>query len=881
MTYRRGIPAAFARHVILTLAALPVSSANAGTPRFETEVLPILSARCLKCHGGEKPKAGLDLRSPTSMLKGGESGPALVPGAADKSLLFAMIRKGEMPPRKGEKLTAEQVALVKAWIDAGAPTTSTAAVVQAPLPKITERDRQFWAFQKPVRPHVPRVRHLERVRTPIDAFILARLEAKGLTLSPDADRAVLLRRIYFDLIGLPPSPEEVHAFLADTRPDAYERVVDRLLASPHYGERWGRHWLDAAGYADSVGGDNDPGQVFPREGMYRYRDYVVRALNDDKPFDRFLIEQLSGDELDDWRSAPAFTPTIREHLVATGFLRTSVDHTTEDELNRPFERYQVLHDTIENLTSNLLGLTVACARCHDHKFDPISQVEYYRLLAVLKPVNNPEKWIQPQHHHLDDVSAKEKEAINHHNGEIDRRIAECKQQIAALRRPYETKLRASKLAALPEAIRADTAAALQTPAEKRNAIQKYLAEKLGPMLAVTPEEMSRSLSDTDRAKAAALEQQIAALNSQRRSFGKIQAAWDASEDRPPATYVFRRGNLTTPGAEVQPGVFAVLTDPQETTPLPASSAGAKTSGRRTAWARWLTRPDHPLTARVFVNRVWQHYFGEGIVATPDNFGHLGARPTHPELLDWLATEFVQSGWKIKALHRLIVLSSVYRQSSTHHPEGDGIDPGDQLLWRMRLRRLESEAVRDAVLAVSGKLDRALGGPPVPIEPQPDGMVVIPANKLASPTGAWRRSLYLFARRNYNVTLLNVFDQPVMATNCTRRIHSAVPLQSLTLLNDAVMLEQARYFADRVAAAPSPQPSPPGGEGRVRGQIEAAFLVAFARKPTAHEVASSMAFLKKLQERYAAEKIAPAQAQRQALTRLCHMLLCANEFLYVG
>jgi mono/diheme cytochrome c family protein len=807
MTPRRCIRVAFTRYLIRVLAVLTVSAATArardpvgDTPHFQKKVLPILSAHCLKCHG-EKKKGGLDLRSPASMLKGGESGPALVPGAADKSLLFEMVHKGEMPPQKQEKLTAKQVAILKAWIDAGARTTSPAAVKETLLSKITEQDRQFWSFQKPVRSPVPRVRHVERVRTSIDAFILARLEAKGLTLSPDADRAVLLRRIYFDLIGLPPSPVEVKAFLADTRPDAYERVVDRLLASPHYGERWGRHWLDAAGYADSVGGDNDPGQVFPREGMWRYRDYVVRALNDDKPFDRFLVEQLAGDELDDWRSAPVFTQQIREHLIATGFLRTSVDHTTESELNRPFERYQVLHDTIENLTSNLLGLTVACARCHDHKFDPISQVEYYQLLAVLKPVYNPEKWIQPQDHHLADVPAKEKEAIDRHNGEIDRQVAERKKKIAALR-------------------------------------------------------------DTDRSRVAVLEQEIAALNGRRKSFGKIQAAWEASEGRPPPTYVFRRGNLTTPGAEVQPGVFAVLTDPKETTLLPASPAGAKTSGLRTAWARWLTRPDHPLTARVFVNRIWQHHFGEGIVATSDNFGHLGARPTHPELLDWLSGEFVQSGWKIKALHRLIVLSSVYRQSSTPHSEGNAIDPGNQLLWRMRLRRLESECVRDAVLAVSGKLDRTLTGPPVPIEPRPDGMVVVPAEKLATPTAAWRRSLYLFARRNYNVTLLNVFDQPVMATNCTRRIHSAVPLQSLTLLNDAFMLEQARHFAERVAAAGASQ----------ENQIEAAFQMAFARLPTAAEIVSSRAFLKKIRERY---------TEQQALTRLCHMLLCANEFLYVG
>src|SRR5436190_2170161 len=295
--------------------------------------------------------------------------------------------------------------------------------------------------------------------------------------------------------------------------------------------------------------------------MLTLRSYVVRALNEDRPFDRFLTEQLAGDEMDDWRSAPVLTASMREHLIATGLLRTAVDHTTEDELNRPFERYQVLHDAIENLTSNLLGLTVACARCHDHKFDPIPQVEYYRLLAVLKPVYNPENWIQPQRRHLED-----------------------------------------------------------------------------------------------------------------RSIGKIQAAWEAGQGVPPPTYVFRRGNLLTRGAEVQPGFFAVLTDPRSPTLIPPPGPGAKTSGRRTAWARWLTRPDHPLTARVFVNRVWQHYFGEGIVATSDNFGHLGARPTHPELLDFLATEFVQGGWRIKALHRLIVTSTAYRQSSAQQPSAEALDP---------------------------------------------------------------------------------------------------------------------------------------------------------------------------------------------------------------
>jgi hypothetical protein len=546
-----------------------------------------------------------------------------------------------------------------------------------------------------------------------------------------------------------------------------------------------------------------------------------------------------------------------------------VDHTFEQELNRPFERYQVLHDTIENLTSNLLGLTVGCARCHNHKYDPITQVEYYRLLAVLKPVYDPEHWIQPQNRHLDDVSPREKEAINRHNAAIDRQLAERNGQLEALRQPHEKRLFEARLGALPEAIRADTAEALKTPPAKRSAVQQYLAGKLGPALQVTPAEVSRSLNDSERARVAALGETIAALNRGRRSFGKIQAAWEAGPSPAPPTYVFRRGNHLTPGARVEPGFFAVLTDPNSPTLIPPPGPGAKTSGRRTAWARWLTRPDHPLTARVFVNRVWQHYFGEGVVATADNFGRLGARPTHPELLDWLATEFVSGGWRVKALHRLIVTSTVYRQSSSPSPGAEAADPGNRLLGRMRLRRLESEALRDAVLAVSGTLERTVGGPPVPIEPRPDGLVVVPDR--GAPSARRRRSLYLFARRNYNLTLLSVFDQPVMATNCVRRVHSAVPLQSLTLLNDATMLEQADHFAARVAAsATAPE-----------RRVETAFRLAFARQPTPKEVASGLAFLRKLQARYGEERLPPARAERKALARLCHMLMCANEFLYVG
>jgi hypothetical protein len=845
-------------------------------PRFEKEVLPILSAHCLKCHGEQAKKSGLDLRTVTAMLKGGTSGPVLVKGHADKSLLYEQVSKHVMPPAKEGKLSSRQIETMRDWIDAGALTEKP----EKPVELISDKDRDFWSFRPPVRPAVPNVNHAERVRTPIDAFILEKLEAKGLTLAPEAERLTLMRRVYFDLIGLPPSPEEIEAYLADTRPDAYERLVDKLLASPHHGERWGRHWLDSAGYSDSVGGDNDPGQLFVREGMWRYRDYVVRSLNADKPYDGFLMEQLAGDEMDDWRSADEWRPEMKEHLIATGLLRCSVDHTTEMELNRSFERYQLLHDTIENLTSNLLGLTVMCARCHDHKFDPIPQSDYYRLMAVLKPSFNPEAWVQPQFHHLADVPPKQKEAIDKANAEIDRQMADLNRQIAELRKTTEKRLFNEKLAKLPEALRADLRAALDTKPEKRSEVQKYLADKLGPLVKVAPEEVAKGLPDTERAMIDELGKQVAALNGQKRSYGKIQAAWEM--DKPATTHILLRGNHLTPGPEVQPGYFAVLTDAK--TPLTITpKRGAPSSGRRTAWAKWLTRPDHPLTARVFVNRVWQRYFGEGIVATSDNFGHLGARPTHPDLLDWLAVEFVERGWSMKALHRLIVTSSVYRQSSivdcglwiadsaASNPQSairnpQSVDPGNQLLWRQRLRRLESEIIRDAVLTVSGSLDRTRGGPPVPIEPHDDGLVVVQPKGM-TPTAACRRSIYLFARRNYNMTLLNVFDQPVMATNCTRRIASAVPLQSLTLLNDAFMLDQADHFAQRVAAvAASPEM-----------RIETAFRIAFARQPTAEEMTAGLALLRKVEKRYEGQP----QAEMKALANLCHMLLCTNEFLYVG
>ena len=883
------------RHVVTTTLALGLAgliglgvaagAEPAQGPSFERDVLPIFRAHCLKCHGGAKPKLGLDLGTPGTIERGSRNGPVLVKGKANESPLFEQVLDQTMPPGK-DKLSQAETATIRAWIDGGAPAAAPSAPAAAAVDAaVSEADRDYWAFRPLARPAVPVVRDRARLRTPIDAFVLAKLEARGLGYSPEAGPVALVRRASFDLLGLPPAPEEVQAFLADRAPDAYERLIDRLLASPHYGERWGRHWLDAVGYVDTVGTDNDAGIIRVRDGAWRYRDYVVRSLNTDKPYDRFLTEQLAGDELVDWRNAARYTPEIRDALIATGLLRTAVDNTTEDELNRPLQRFQVLHGTIENLTSGLLGLTVACARCHDHKFDPIPQRDYYRLMAVFTPAYNPSVWIQPQNRHLWDVSPAEKAAIDRENAELDRQIAEQNGRLAALRRPYAARLLEAKLGTLPAPIRTDVKMALETQPKHRTPVQKYLAEKLGPLVKIDPGEVTAALTAADAARAESITAEMAALKGRKRSYGKIQALYDLGP--PPPTYLLRRGDEEKPGAEVAAGFLSVLcaTPAEAIVPAPPPGAGptsepGRGSGRRTALARWLTNRDSPaaaLAARVLVNRLWQHHFGTGIVATSENFGAMGTPPSHPELLEWLAADLVAGGWRLKRLHKLILTSSVYRQASystgRSDPEPESVDPGNTLLWRKPLRRLEAEAIRDAFLAISGHLDPTLGGPPVPIETKPDGMVVVAATGLPNPAAQWRRSLYLLSRRNYGLSLLTVFDAPIMASNCPRRTDSVVPLQALSLINSAFAWDEAEHFAERVAR------SEPGSPRR---QIERAFRMALARPPTGEEAAWSLALLE-TQVRNGLKndtKHGPRRAEIVALTDLCLMLLNTNEFLYV-
>jgi Protein of unknown function (DUF1553)/Protein of unknown function (DUF1549) len=694
--------------------------------------------------------------------------------------------------------------------------------------EVTARDQEHWAFQKPRSPAVPVPRNVATARSPIDAFLLKQLQEKGLGFSPPADKPTLLRRVYLDLLGVPPTPQEQSDFLGDASPRAYVRLVDRLLASPRFGERWGRHWLDVVGYADTVGFDSDANGIFVSDGKWKYRDYVIGSFNADKPFDRFLTEQLAGDELVDWRHARRFTDEIREDLIATGYLRTARDQTHEPESNIPLNYYGVLHDTVEVVGNSLFALTVNCARCHSHKFDPIPQRDYYRLMALFTPAYNPANWkpVFPwkpeiRDRALPDASVAELAQIDHFNAEVDRDVARIRGRMSEPSCTPSTKAKLTRLVALRTA--------------------------------------------------------------ERRRVGHIQAIYDVGPA--PVTHLLKRGQYETPGEVVQPGFLSVLCDSPADAVIRDRAASTTDSGRRLAFARWVTRPDSraaALVARVYVNRVWQHLFGEGLVRTPENFGAQGETPTHPELLEWLATEFMgPAHWQTKPLVRDILLTSAYQQtsqsarrSSTKSREAvsdpASVDPDNRLLWRMRTKRLEAEAIRDCVLASSGRLDATMGGPPILLVARPDGLVTIDSAKLRRPADANRRSLYLLSRRAYNLSLLSVFDRPLFAVNCPKRDSSVIPLQSLTMLNDEFIAREADHLASRVSASASTSPE---------GAIAAVFELALARTPDATETRRCAEFLARQQRAFRQAGVSEPLAATQALAQLCRTVYNTSEFLY--
>ena len=848
--------------------------------RFEREIQPLLNERCVACHGGSSPQSGLDLRTLASTLRGGQHGPVVLEGFSEKSILVRQLVNGVMPPRgASEPLSDAEIELIREWIDEGdfsdyvdSGNPLDRAFTEAEAPPVTESDRRHWAFRAPTSSDPPNVNASGKVRTPIDAFLLQELERHGLTYSAEASRQTLLRRAYFDLWGLPPTPEQAVEFLADDRPDAYEKLLDRLLESHRYGQRWGRFWLDAAGYVDTKGKDYRADVVSLSPGMWRYRDYVIDSFNADKPWDRFLTEQLAGDELYDWRNAEQFSPEMLESLVATGYLRTVLDATDEDLSDRPADRYDTLFALIDKMSRGAVGLTLSCARCHSHKFDPIPQRDYYRFLALLSAAYNPSDWIQPKNRLLYTVSPAEKERIDEHNSAVDAHVKDLTEELERISKPYRDALFEHKLEEVPSVIREDFTKAFAIVAEDRDEVQTYLVKKFGPTVEIGDDEILSAASPSHKERLAQLRRQIEEWERSRTGLERIQALWDGG--RLPAIRLLQRGSVESPGPSVKPGFLSVLCSPHETClATPSPRRAGETTGYRLALAEWLTDPKHPLTARVVVNRIWQHHFGTGIVATPDNFGSNGSPPSHPELLDWLAVDFVKHGWKVKRLHKLIMLSTAYRQSSIR---GDNVaseraaikDPDNQWLWRMPLRRLEAEALRDAILAVGGQLDDALGGPPVKLDHRPDGLQV------AVTDGAHRRSVYLTARRSWSLTFLAAFDFPNMDTTCTRRAPSATPLQSLALINSSFTMENARAVARRILDRQAGRPTGPEALAR------AAYRSVLAREPSSEEIDLAREHLDKQQNLYLRSDAPKDKALTKSVESLAHMLISSNEFLYV-
>ena len=800
-------------------------------------VVTILNVKCLLCHGRRRQEGGLDMQTRAGLLTGGVSGPAIVPGKPDESLLIKRIEAEDMPPEKDlarvsvRPVTSAELEKLKAWIAAGAPfdDEKPQRVVARADPLVTKKDRKFWSFQPPKRPRLAKVRHQDRARTPIDAFLLRKLEGKGLTLSQDAEHLTLMRRVYFDVIGLPPRPEEVKAYQADTSPKAYERLIDRLLESPQYGEHWGRRWLDAAGYSDSEG---QVSADAPRPYAWRYRDYVIRSLNADKPYDQFITEQIAGDELFDYKAAKELTPEQREKLVATGFLRMGPDGTYSTSQAFVPERLKVVADQLQILTSTVLGLTVACARCHDHKYDPIPQRDYYRLSAILRSSYDPYDWLSPNELPVgprakwDETNtrimpggwpAEEIRDIDEYNEPIRARIKRLEEEIEEKARPLRQQVLAEKWAKVPEAIRDDVRAALDAPQAQRSDPQKYLVQKFGVKIRIELGELE-SRFESFKEESLEIKQVIGEAKKELKPKPLIRALFDMG-GKPTAVHILHRGEFRNPGGRVEPGVPSVLRlgiDPY-LVEKPAWTTG--TSGRRLALAKWLTQPNHPLTARVMVNRVWQHYFGIGLVRTEGNFGHTGSPLSHPELLDWLATEFVRRGWSLKALHRVILTSTAYRQRSLLDPQANVADPDNVLLARFPLRRLDADAIRDSILQVSGRLDTTPFGPPDAVEVKPDGEVVAKAGE------GYRRSIYLLQRRKTPVTMLTAFDAPQLRPNCLHRARSTVSSQALQMMNSDMVRENSRYMAGRVMDAV--------GEDAAK-QVERVYLAALGRPPSEEE-----------------------------------------------
>lgn len=758
---------------------------------FEKDIRPIFRAHCYDCHGAaEELKGGLDLRLVRSLLKGGDSGPVITKGNPEESYLLDRILIGEMPP--GEtKVPDQEIAILEKWIAAGAPTARPEPESLAPGLGITQEERNFWSFQ-PIRSPKVRVFPPEaRVRTPIDALVLAAMP-DGLAFTSDADRSALIRRLFFDVIGLPPSPEDVEKWMNHPDDTWYEQLVDELLASPHYGERWARHWLDIAGYADSEGytaSDAD------RPWAWKYRDYVIQSFNNDKPFDRFILEQLAGDELAGPQKGD-LTPEQIELLTATGFLRMAADGTGSGADN-PEGRNQVITDTLRIVSTSLLGLSVHCAQCHDHRYDPIPHTDYYSLRAIFEPALDWQQWKTPQQRLVSLYTAADRQRA----AEIEAEAKEIIDEKTVKQNEYLAQALEKELLKYEESLREQLRAAYTTPADERTDEQKDLL-KQNPSVNISPgvlyQYLPKAAEDLKK-----YDQRISEVRSKKTTEEFVRVLREPP-GHVPETRLFHRGDHKQPKFAVEPAGLTVSAADGERRRFTANDSSLPSTGRRLNYARWLTSGQHPLVTRVLVNRIWMHHFGRGIVATPADFGKLGVAPTHPKLLDWLADEFVGQGWSLKRLNRLILLSTVWRQSSGSPSEvptaqsvsPESIDPENRFYWRKPLVRLEAETLRDRVLASTGDLDRKLFGSPIAIKEDDAGQVIVDGDQT-------RRSLYIRVRRSQPVAMLQAFDAPVMEVNCEVRPVSTVATQSLILMNGKFMLGQAGKLADRATREAKP------------------------------------------------------------------------------
>lgn len=768
----------------LATAAAPVFAADDGAQAaamkfFENEVRPVLVNRCYECHSKTKQKGGLRLDHVGYMKTGGETGPALVPGHPEKSPMIEAIHYTnpdfEMPPKNnGGKMPDAEIAALEKWIKMGAPWPEDSNIVVTEG-GFTEEQRNYWFFQ-PVKKVAPPTLKSDWIRNDIDRFILAKQQEQKLDPAPEADRHELVRRVYFDLHGLPPTKEQIDAFVNDRDPRAYEKLVDELLASPRYGERWAQHWLDLVRYAESDGYNADA----YRPSVWPYRDYVIKSFNDDKPYDRFVREQLAGDEI---------APDDPNVLIATCFLRNPIYEWNQRDVRGQWDI--IMTDMTDTTGELFLGLSMGCAHCHNHKFDPILQKDYYRLRAFLAPV----KWRDD----LKLATPAEKKAFDEQQRRWEAATAEIRAKMDAMTKPIIEPKVERALTRFTE----DLQAMVRKAPEQRDALEEQLAgfcERQMQHERDTFDPMKSLKTDELKAQYKALQEELKKFDSLKpKPLMDAFVATDAPGTPPPVTIKTRKGEQ-----EIEPGFLSVVD-----TSKPDIKPIGRSTGRRTALANWITRPDNQLSTRVIVNRVWQYHFGRGIVATASDFGKLGEPPTHPELLDYLTTKFVANGWHLKPLHREIMLSAAYRQTARREPTGEiaKIDPANRYLWRFNPRRLDAEQVRDALLAASGELDPKSGGP-------------------AEDGNGTRRSIYTMKKRNNQNELLRALDAPAGFSSTAERQSTTTPTQALQLLNGDWLLSRARKLAGRVA------------------NIDEAWLAVLGRPPTKTERATAEAFLKK-------------------------------------